>query len=68
MNNTRKIATLTLMSLTLLSNTPVSEAKIMTGSVSEKKQTAKVAKLLNQARKSVEKGKIRMQSMLIGKY
>ena len=57
MNNTRKIATLTLMSLTLLSNTPVLEAKIMTGSVSEKKQTAKVAKLLNQARKSVEKGK-----------
>ncbi len=58
MNNSRKIATITLMSLTLLSNTPpVLDAKIMSGSISEKKQNAKVAKMLTSARKSASKGK-----------
>ena len=57
MNNSRKIATIALMSLSLLSSNPALEARIMAGSISEKKQTTKVSKLLNTARKHVSKGK-----------
>lgn len=57
MNNSRKIATIALISLSLLSGNPALEARIMAGSISEKKQTTKVSKLLNTARKHVSKGK-----------
>ena len=57
MKNSRKIATIALMSLSLLSTNPALEARIMAGSISEKKQTTKVVKLLNTARKHVSKGK-----------
>ncbi len=57
MNNSRKIATIALVSLSLLSSNPTLEARIMSGSISEKKQTTKVSKLLNTARKHVSKGK-----------
>ena len=57
MKKSRKIATIALMSLSLLSSNPALEARIMAGSISEKKQTTKVSKLLNTARKHVSKGK-----------
>ncbi|MBR4330210.1 MAG: hypothetical protein IKP71_10195, partial [Candidatus Riflebacteria bacterium] len=57
MKKSRKLATIALMSLSLLSSNPALEARIMAGSISEKKQTTKVSKLLNTARKHVSKGK-----------
>ena len=57
MKNPRKIASIALISLSLLSANSALEARIMAGSVSEKKQTTKVVKLLNNARKSISKGK-----------
>ncbi len=57
MKNPRKIANIALISLSLLSANTALEARIMAGSVSEKKQTTKVVKLLNNARKSISKGK-----------
>ena len=57
MLNKKKLTALTLAALTFLSQPPAIEARIMAGSVSEKKQTNKVTKLLNTARKHVSKGK-----------
>ena len=57
MLNKKKLTAITLATLTLLSQTPAIEARIMAGSISEKKQTTKVVKLLNTARKHVSKGK-----------
>ena len=57
MLNRKKLTAITLATLTLLSQTPTIEARIMAGSISEKKQTTKVVKLLNTARKHVSKGK-----------
>ncbi|MBQ2592830.1 MAG: hypothetical protein II567_06085 [Candidatus Riflebacteria bacterium] len=57
MLNKKKLTVLTLAALTFLSQPPAIEARIMAGSVSEKKQTNKVTKLLNTARKHVSKGK-----------
>ena len=47
-----------LLAVLFLGMTSTGWARIMTGSVSEQKQTAKVVKLLNSARKHVEKGKM----------
>ena len=57
MFNRNKITAITLAALTFLSQAPSIDARIMAGSVSEKKQTSKVSKLLNTARKHVSKGK-----------
>ena len=57
MNNSQKIAVLALLTLTFFSSDYAIEAKVMSGSITEKKQNAKVAKLLNSARKSAYKGK-----------
>lgn len=57
MNNSQKIAVLALLTLSFFTNNYVIEAKVMSGSITERKQNAKVAKLLNSARKSVYKGK-----------
>ncbi len=57
MFNRKKLTAITLAALAFLSQPPAIEARIMAGSVSEKKQTNKVTKLLNTARKHVSKGK-----------
>ena len=57
MNNTRKLAAITLIALSISSNNFPAEARVMSGSISEKKQNAKIVKMLNSARKYADKGK-----------
>ena len=57
MNNTKKLTITALIALSILSNNVSVQAKVMSGSISEKKQNAKIVKMLNSARKYVDKGK-----------
>lgn len=57
MNNYNRLISILLLILFILNNDSSTEARVMSGSITEKKQIAKVSKMLSSARKYVSKGK-----------